>query len=94
MAKKVVSFKKTCSACPSQWEGTLKKGQMFYIRYRWGGLSLRISPKSTNNVIEAVSGEEVCYTALGEQYDGVLSTKDMKKKLKNYLNFSDAVRII
>lgn len=33
---KVVALKKTCIACPSQWEGILKDGRVVYARYRHG----------------------------------------------------------
>jgi hypothetical protein len=36
---KVVALKKTCIACPSQWEGALKDGRVVYARYRHGELS-------------------------------------------------------
>lgn len=32
----VTSLKKTCTACPSQWDGTLDDGRVLYARYRWG----------------------------------------------------------
>jgi len=35
----------TCSACPTQYEGILDNGKMFYFRFRWGELS--ISESST-----------------------------------------------
>jgi len=69
---KVKNIIQTCGACPSQWEGTLEDGRMFYARYRWGGLSVRISEKSTNDSMEAVRGKEVLYENIGDGYDGVL----------------------
>ena len=36
------SIRRTCCACPSQWEGMTTDGRWFYIRYRWGGLELGI----------------------------------------------------
>jgi len=77
---KVNKFVMTCGACPSQWEGHLEDGRMFYIRYRWGYLSARVSPVPTEDVYEAVSGEEVYCEELGGEYDGELSTEDMQRR--------------
>jgi hypothetical protein len=34
------SIEKTCIASPAQWEGTLSDGTFFYVRYRYGVLSV------------------------------------------------------
>lgn len=34
----------TCTACPTQYEGTLSNGQHFYFRYRWGCVQFAIAP--------------------------------------------------
>lgn len=39
---RVVALKKTCIACPSQWEGVLEDGRVIYARYRWGELSVGV----------------------------------------------------
>lgn len=36
----VATYRQTCIACPTQYEGTLKDGQVFYFRYRHGRASL------------------------------------------------------
>lgn len=69
---KVVSITQTCNACPSQWEGTLDDGRMVYVRYRWGGLSIRVSNLPTKKVMEAVDGEEIFYKDIGDGLDGIL----------------------
>ena len=38
-----LSLIRTCSACPSQWEGTTDKGEDVYIRYRHGEFSIEIN---------------------------------------------------
>lgn len=38
----IASLKRTCIACPSQWEGVLEDGRPIYIRFRWGELSVRL----------------------------------------------------
>jgi hypothetical protein len=55
----IASIRQTCSASPSQWEGNLKDGRMLYIRYRWGHLSIKIIPKATSDILDAVKGISV-----------------------------------
>lgn len=69
------NLKQTCGACPSQWEGELVGGGSFYIRYRWGYLSL------------SFNGKEVMLKQLGDGLDGVLSTNDMAIAVYPYLAF-------
>ncbi len=38
----IASLKRTCIACPSQWEGVLEDSRPIYIRFRWGELSVRL----------------------------------------------------
>jgi len=86
----ITELNQTCGACPSQWEGKLNDGRMFYIRYRWGYLSVRISENATNDVGDAVGGQEI----LGEQvdksgWDGVMNEDDMLEKIKSVLKLGD-----
>lgn len=69
----------TCSACPSQWEGSLEDGRMFYARYRWGCLSIEVSKEPTNDVLEAIGedGDTVYYEVLGDNYDGFLHQDEL-----------------
>jgi hypothetical protein len=36
----VATYRETCIACPTQYEGTLKDGRVFYFRYRHGRATL------------------------------------------------------
>jgi hypothetical protein len=38
----LVALTKTCTACPSQWEGILEDGRAVYARYHHGELSVGI----------------------------------------------------
>jgi hypothetical protein len=71
----------TCGDCPSQWEVSLENGKMMYIRYRWGYLSVRISPDETKDIYDAVGGEEVYGNQLSDGLDGVLDYEDLRKEL-------------
>jgi hypothetical protein len=75
----------TCEACPSQWEGTLEDGRMFYARYRWGSLSIEVSKEPTSDVFIAMEpeGELIYYRkAIGGAYDGVLDQSDLVDIMK------------
>ncbi len=75
----ITNIVQTCGACPTQWEATLDSGHMLYIRYRWGYLSIRISPKKTKDIYKAVGGEEIYGEQLGDGYDGCLSDAELHK---------------
>ncbi len=80
----VDSITQTCGACPSQWEGHLKDGRMFYARYRWGCLSIEVSKEPTNDVYMAMGedGDLIYNEQLGGEYDGVLGQAELIEKMK------------
>ena len=78
----IETIRQTCWACPSQWEGKLKDGRMFYIRYRYGGLRFSVSEKSTNNVADAVNEETIYYEKVGADLDGVISLQEVRALLQ------------
>jgi hypothetical protein len=43
---------------------------MIYFRYRWGCLSIRVSPDVTIDINDAVRGEEVFSQSVGFGLDG------------------------
>ncbi len=47
----IKTIKKTCTACPAQWEGTTDDGREVYVRYRFGHLSVALSDEK-NTAIE------------------------------------------
>ena len=82
------SLKQTCSACPSQWEGHLEDGRMFYIRFRWGGLAVSISDHPTSDVGEAVDGGYIFRGQTNDQWNGCMTTDEMKEIVKDVLVFN------
>lgn len=78
---KVKTIAKTCSACPSQWEGHLEDGRMFYARYRWGRLTVAVSDEPTDDVFVAVDGELAVDVMLGDPYDGSLGYADLHSQM-------------
>jgi len=78
----VKNITQTCGACPSQWEGNLKDGRMFYARYRRGCLSIEISKEPTNDVYMAIGrdGDLVYNKCIGNRYDSVLCQSELVRK--------------
>jgi hypothetical protein len=85
---KLVALKKTCIACPSQWEGTLEDGRAIYARYRYGELSIGVG----NDVDEAVRNgmsDQALYTDhIGDGLDGFMDLQELKVHLHGLLEFS------
>ena len=79
---KIKRIERTCLACPSQWEGKLTDGRMFYVRYRWGYLSIRVSNGKTDDSMNAVRGEEIFGAQLGSDMDGCLSEQHLMEIVK------------
>jgi len=71
----------TCMAAPTQYEGHLLDERMFYIRYRYGTLSFKVSPEPTDDVYDAVRAEPVFREQIGEDLDGVISLTGIKDAL-------------
>lgn len=78
----IVKIIQTCGACPSQWEGKLKDGRMFYARYRWGVLEISVSNNPSNSVYDAINGVVLCDEQLGDKYDGVLGEDKLIDKME------------
>jgi hypothetical protein len=83
----VVALKKTCTACPSQWEGALEDGRVIYVRYRWGELSVGIG----NDIDEAVQNgwtDGALYgDYIGDGFDGYLDFEELRVHLHGLLEF-------
>lgn len=57
------------TSCPEQWEGWDVDGKYYYIRYRYGYLSV------TNN--ESYNSIDYFGKQIGDEMDGCMSTEDM-----------------
>ena len=84
---KVVALKKTSTACPSQWEGTLEDERTIYARYRHGALSVGVG----NNIHDAVhngSTDQALYADyIGDGLDGFMDFEELKVHLYGLLEF-------
>lgn len=88
---KVKKIVETCGACPAQWEGSLEDGRTIYIRYRYGYLAVRVSLIPTEDVWEAVRGEEIFGTDYGDAWDGCMDMKVLAKLTEEILDWSEVV---
>ncbi len=75
----VVSLRRTCPACPSQWEGLLDNDDYLYVRYRHG-----VFTAGHGDTIDAAVANTNCiYTAdYGDSLDGYMTNITMMNKLK------------
>jgi len=73
---------RTCMACPSQWEGKLDDGRMFYMRYRHSHFSFEVSLKPTDDVYDAIDGELVVHVTTDEDDGGWMTDGEALELLK------------
>ncbi len=75
----VSEIKRTCGACPSQWEGRLDDGRFLYVRFRWGSFGFGIGASESAAV-------ENCKdpVLLDRGRDGYMSDKDMVLQLAQH----------
>jgi len=85
----VTTFKQTCSACPSQWEGKLADGRWLYVRYRWGNLRVGIGEDWPTAIMNS-SHRPIIDEDLGDDLAGVLTTEEMQLHTMLYLDWSHA----
>lgn len=84
----VQTLEQTCEAVPSQWEGHLADGRMFFVRLRNGRLQVRFSPRPTDNVMEAVRAEAVFEWVSDDPDDGFIEEAEMMDRTEVVLDFS------
>lgn len=81
-------------ACPSQWEGYLKNNKPFYIRYRWGYLSIRMGKKD-KDVYSAIRGREIYGEQIDEEgWDGIIRQDTVIAKLMDIESETNLVAFI
>lgn len=67
----------TCLACPSQWEGVLKDGRCFYVRYRHGRLTIHIG----KSISEAITSPPAIKRVIGDRLDGYIEWNDVLRNV-------------
>ena len=82
---RIKDIKQTCYACPSQWEAKTINDIPIYIRYRWGYLSIRKAEGKSDNILDAVDGDEIYGKQIGDKYDGIISLQQVLQIAKNVI---------
>lgn len=67
-------------ACPTQYEGKLSDGTMFYFRFRWGTVILTVIFRWGTVIYEE---------QLSDGFDGLISEKEVFNTLSKFFNFTD-----
>ena len=74
----VADYRLTCPSVPTQYEGTLRDGRVFYFRYRHGRADLGFGQTADDAVMETLDPATPCLL-IGEGYDGWLSEDEFKQ---------------
>jgi len=85
----VTSLKKTCIACPSQWEGTLDDGRVLYVRFRWGELTAGLGERLEDAVKNSRSEDTLLLEHVGDGLDGFMKSEEMRGHLHGLLEFPE-----
>ena len=90
MADSVIAVKaliRTCSSCPSQWEGETRDGRYLYVRYRWGTLSIGIGTSKAESI--DCSGN-LFEKQLGDYLDGSLELEQLREATQGLIDWPSA----
>ncbi len=83
----MLTLKKTCLACPSQWEGALDDGRAVYARFRHGHLSVGIGETVEEAVNNAMSDGALYDKEIGDGLDGFMDFEELKAHLRGLVEF-------
>jgi|SRR5271165_606113 len=82
---KITEIRRTCFACPAQWEGKTDSGYV-YIRFRWGTLAVR----SGSTIKDAIAGPTIFEWQDTDDYGGFMEYDELKKITAGVLDLPDA----
>ena len=89
----VVALKMTCLAVPSQWEGELNDGRSLYARYRHGLLRVGVGQGISEAVKNSAPETALHCERLGYRFDGVMSSEELRERLRGVLEFADGLLV-
>jgi len=76
-------LKRTCWACPSQWEGKTENDEWVYIRYRWG--TFRVYVGKVEKFLDVIDDKYlIIEEKRGGQYDGFMTNSELAKILEKH----------
>jgi hypothetical protein len=82
---KITEIRRTCFACPAQWEGKGESGYV-YIRFRWGTLSVRAG----STIKDAIAGPTIFEWHDDDEYGGFMEYDRLRKITAGVLDLPDA----
>ncbi len=89
----VLTLKKTCLACPSQWEGALDDGRAVYARFRHGHLSVGIGETVEEAIDDAMSDQALYEGEIGDGLDGFMDFEELKAHLRGLIEVPAALNV-
>ena len=78
----------TCRVAPSQWEGHLRDGRMFYVRVRRGQLQVRLSAEPTSDPLDAIRAAPALSIFLEDPHESFMDEAVMRDMTRAVLDFS------
>lgn len=82
---KITEIRRTCFACPAQWEGKTESGYV-YIKFRWGSLTVR----SGSTIKDAIAGPSVFEWHDTDGFGGFMEYDELKRLTSGVLDLPDA----
>lgn len=87
---KVVKVRRTCTACPSQWEGETSTGQYVYARYRGGHMRVDVAPTEEQWSSARMANFTVYRENFGHPLDGYIEYSELKEHTAGVLEWPDS----
>jgi hypothetical protein len=81
---KITEIRRTCFACPAQWEGKTESGYV-YIKFRWGSLTIR----SGSTIKDAIAAPTIFEWHDTDDYGGFMEYDELKKLTAGILDLPD-----
>jgi len=82
---KITEIRRTCFACPAQWEGKTESGYV-YIRFRGGALAVRCG----STVKDAIAGPTIFEWHDTDGFAGFMEYDELKKLTSGVLDLPDS----
>jgi hypothetical protein len=81
---KITEIRRTCFACPAQWEGKTESGYV-YIKFRSGSLTIR----SGSTIKDAIAAPTIFEWHDTDDYGGLMEYDELKKLTAGILDLPD-----
>ena len=79
-------IRQTCTACPSQWEGRLSDGRVFYARFRSSNFRVFVGKVPTEDWSSYDDLDLIYSEFIGDGWDGSMTTNELLNKLLDHGN--------